>query len=164
MSWLKKIFSSQNGFNSQSSSQGSSQGSLQEPKAHYVKEKTQTDGNNTEIENLAISKIEECDDTTQSTQASCYSWSGVSQEIDIKDEKRELSDDEEEPWWESFKSQSTQKLAQDTQLHEFKSSQAKAEASASQDGNKSDDEDDKKEDEKISFYLKLGKYEKFKYM
>ena len=49
-------------------------------------------------------------------------------------------------------------------MHEFKSSQAKAEASALQDDNKSDDEDDKKEVEKISFYLKLGKYKKFKYM
>ena len=97
MSWFKKIFSSQYGFNSQSSSQGSSQGSWQEPKVHYVKEKTQTDGNDTEIESLTTSEIEECDDTTQSTQDSCYSWSGVSQEIDIKGEKRELSEDEEEP-------------------------------------------------------------------
>ena len=164
MSWFKKIFSSQYGFNSQSSSQGSSQGSWQEPKVHYVKEKTQTDGNDTEIESLTTSETEECDDTTQSTQDSCYSWSGVSQEIDIKGEKRELSEDEEEPQWESFKSQSIQKSTQDTQLHEFKSSQAKAEASALQDDNKSDDEDDKKELEKISFYLKLGKYKKFKYM
>ena len=77
-----------------------------------------------------------------------YSWSGVSQEIDIKGEKRELSEDEEEPSWESFKSQSIQKSTQDTQLHEFKSSQAKAEASALQDDNKSDDEDDKKRSRK----------------
>ena len=97
MSWFKKIFSSQYGFNSQSSSQGSSQGSSQKPKVHYVKEKTQTDGNDTEIESLTTSEIEECDDTTQSTQDSCYSWTGVSQEIDIKGEKRELSEDEEEP-------------------------------------------------------------------
>ena len=97
MSWFKKIFSSQYGFNSQSSSQGSSQGSWQEPEVHYVKEKTQTDGNDTEIESLTTSETEECDDTTQSTQDSCYSWSGVSQEIDIKGEKRELSEDEEEP-------------------------------------------------------------------
>ena len=64
-----------------------------------VKDKTETDGNDTEIENLTISEIEKCDDATQSTQDSCYSWSGVSQEIDIKGEKRELSDDKEEPWW-----------------------------------------------------------------
>ena len=167
MSWFKQIIGLQYDFNSQSSSQDSSQGSSQEPKVHYTKQKNETDGNDTEIENLTISEIEECDETTQSTQDSCYSWSGVSQEIDIKGEKRELSDDEEEPWWESFKSQSTQKSTQSTQLQEFKSSQqgeAKAEASSSPTDNKSDDENEGKEDEKVSFYLKLGKYKKFKYM
>ena len=164
MSWFKKIFGSQYDFNSQSSSQGSSQGSSQEPKVYYVKEKTETDGNDIEIENLTISETQECDETTQSTQDSCYSWSGVSQEIDIKGEKRELSDDEEEPWWESFKSQSTQKSTQETKLQEFKSSQPKAEASSSQDDNKSDDEEEKNEDEKIRFYLKLRKFKKFKYI
>ena len=34
--------------------------------------------------------------STQSTQDSCYSWSSVSQEIDIKGEKRELHNDEED--------------------------------------------------------------------
>ena len=34
--------------------------------------------------NLTISEFEECDEVTQSTQdSSCYSWGGVSQEIDI---------------------------------------------------------------------------------
>ena len=47
---------------------------------------------------FTISEIQECDDATQSTQDSYYSWSGISQEIDIKCEIRELSDDEEEPW------------------------------------------------------------------
>ena len=53
--------------------------------------------------------------------------------MNVKDKKRELlsDDDEEEPWWESFKSQSTQKSTQNTQLQEFKSSQVKAEASSS---------------------------------
>ena len=158
MSWFKKIFGSQYGFSSQSYSQGSSQSSSQEPKVSYVKEKTETDGD--EIENLTISEIQKCDDATQSTQDSCYSWTGVSQDINVKDKKRELlsDDDEEEPWWESFKSQSTQKSTQNTQLQEFKSSQVKAEASSSQDDNKSDDEEEKKDDEKISFYVKLGKY------
>ena len=78
--------------------------------------KNETDGNDTEIENLTISEIE---NTTQSAQDSCYSWSGVSQEIDIKGEKRELSDNEEEPWWESFKSQSTQKTTQETLMQNF---------------------------------------------
>ena len=125
MSWFKKIFGSQYRFSSQSSSQDSSQGSSQEPKVSYVKEKSETDGN--EIENLTKSEIQKCDDTTQSTQDSCYSWSIVTQDIDVKGEKRELlnDDNEEEPWWESFKSQSTPKSTQDTQLQEFKSSQAK---------------------------------------
>ena len=164
MSWFKKIFGSQYGFSSQSSSQGSLQGSSQEPKVSYAKEKTETDSN--EIEILTISEIQKCDDTTQSTQDSCYSWSGVSQDINVKGEKRELlsDDDNEEPWWESFKSQSTQKSTQNTQLQEFKSSQAKAEASSSQDDNKSNDEEEKKDDEKICFYSKLRKYKKFKYM
>ena len=61
----------------------------------------------------------------------------------LKGEKRELSDDnEEEPWWHSFKLQSTQKS---TQLKEFKSSQqeAKVEASSLQ-TDKSDDENESK--------------------
>ena len=114
MSWFKKIFGSQYGFSSS-----------QEPKVSYVKEKTETDGD--ETENLTISEIQKCDDTTQSTQDSCYSWSIISQDIDVKGKKRELlnDDNEEEPWWEFFKSQSTPKSTQDTQLQEFKSSQAK---------------------------------------
>ena len=74
MSRFKKIFGSQYEFSSQSSSQSSSQ----EPKARYVKEKSKTDGNNTEIENLSIEENQECDEATQSTQDSCYSWSGLS--------------------------------------------------------------------------------------
>ena len=61
----------------------------------------------------------------------------------LKGEKRELSDDnEEEPWWHSFKLQSTQKS---TQLKEFKSShqEAKVEASSLQ-TDKSDDENESK--------------------
>ena len=148
MSWFKKIFGSQYGFSSS-----------QEPKVSYVKEKTETDGD--ETENLTISEIQKCDDTTQSTQDSCYSWSGVSQDIDVKGEKRELlsDDDNEESWWECFKSQSTQKSTQDTQLQEFKSSQAKAEASWSQNDNKSNDEE-KKDDEKIFFLLKVDEIQK----
>ena len=34
--------------------------------------------------------ISEIDDATQSTQDSCYSWSSVSQEIDIKCEKKRI--------------------------------------------------------------------------
>ena len=142
----------------QSSSQGSSPGSSQEPKVHYTKQKNETDGNNAEIE--------EIDDTTQSNQDSCYSWSGISQEIDIKGEKRELSDDEEKPWWESFKSQKIQKPTQETPRQKFHCLQAssQAQASSSQNDIKSDDEEEKKDDEKISFSLKLGKNKKIKYM
>ena len=161
MSWFKKIFGLQYEFSS-SSSQG--------PKVRYVKEKSETDGNNTESENLSIEENQKCDETTESTQDSCYSWSGVNQEIDLKGKKRELNDEEDKPWWESFKSQSTQTSSQES--FKFKvfsssqpsSSQPKAEASSSQDDNKSDNEEEKDEDKKISFYLKLGKYKKIKYM
>ena len=42
-------------------------------------------------------------------ESSSYSWSSVSQSLDIHGEKRSWSDDEskEEPWWESFKSQTS---------------------------------------------------------
>ena len=73
MSRFKKIFGSQYEFSSQSSSQSSPQ----ERKVRYVKEKSKTDSNNTEIENLSTEENQECDETTQSTQDSCYSWSGV---------------------------------------------------------------------------------------
>ena len=148
MSWFKKLFDLQS----------SPQGSSREPKIHYTKQKNETDGINAEIE--------EIDDTTQSNQDSCYSWSGISQEIDIKGEKRELSDDEEKPWWESFKSQTIQKPTQETPRQKFHCLQAssQAQASSSQNDIKSDDEEEKKDDEKISFSLKLGKNKKIKYM
>ena len=72
-----------------------------------------------------------------------FNLQSLSQQFDLKGEKRELSDDnEEEPWWHSFKLQSTQKS---TQLKEFKSSQqeAKVEASSLQ-TDKSDDENESK--------------------
>ena len=83
--------------------------------------------------------------------------------------RRELSDDKEEPCWESFNLQSSQKSSQCTQKRKFYSLQSslqansQGQASSSQD-NKSDDEEDKNDDEKISFYLKVGKYKKFKCM
>ena len=84
MSWFKKILGSLYAFNSQSSSQGSSQNSSQEPKFHYTQQKNETDGNDTEIENLTISETE---DTTQSTQDSCYSWSSVVKKLGLKARK-----------------------------------------------------------------------------
>ena len=102
--------------------------------------------------------------TTQSTQDSCYSWSGISQSINIKGEKREWSndDEEEEPWWESFKSQSTQKSIQETsfQLSQPSSSQ-QTETSQSQQENDNEQED---KTERISFYFKLEKNKNFKSM
>ena len=106
---------------------------------------------------------------TQSTQDSTYSWSGVGQEIDIKEKKRQLSEDEEdeEPWWESFKSHSTQKLTQKLsqtfQLSQPSSSKTQVEDSQSQNENASNKEE-QEDGEKISFYLKLGKHKQFKLM
>ena len=170
MSWFKKIFGLQ------SSSQGSSSLDKQESKVYYTcnistKEKNEADNNGKESENVTVSELEECDDTTQSTQDStCYSWSGVRQGFDIRGEKRELSDDEQDPWWESFKSQSTQKSTQESSQMKLFSSQSSLQASSSQVGASSlqdddkSDKEEKNEDEKISFYLKLGKYKKFKFM
>ena len=63
MSWFKKILGLQYGFSSQSSLQDSSQSLSQEPKVHYTKQKNERDDNEKEIENVTISKIEECDVT-----------------------------------------------------------------------------------------------------
>ena len=73
MIWFKKLFSSQSS-----------------KKADIPKK---------ENEDITESQFEECDENTQSTPDSCYSWSGVSQSINIKGEKREWSnEEEEEPW------------------------------------------------------------------
>ena len=147
MSWFKKIFGSQ------SSSQGSSQSSSQEPKVYYAcnistKEKNETDNNEKKSENVTVSKFEECDDVTQSGQdSSCYNWSGVSQGFGIRGEKRELSDNEEEPWWESFKSQSTQKSTQESSQMKLFSSQSSSQASSSQERASSSQDDDKSNEE-----------------
>ena len=58
----------------------------------------------------------------------------------------------EEPWWESFKSQpSTQESTQASNFELTQQSQS----------NQGKDENDDKNDEKVSFYLKIGKYKKF---
>ena len=113
MSWFKKLFSSQ-------SSQSSSQQKLvedddsNEPKVYYSTHlSTRADVPKKEYEYITESQFQECDENTQWMQDSCYSWNGVSRSIDIKGEKREWSDDkEEEPWWESFKSQSQSKSSE----------------------------------------------------
>ena len=172
MSWFKKLFGSQS--SSQSSSPSSSRSSQEEPKVYYsCNISTKQNENETETEsekqseNVTCSEFQEYDDTTQSTQDSCYNWSRVSQQFDVRGEKRELSNDEEEPWWESFKSQSTQK-SDSSQMKLF-SSQSSWEASDSQteaiqDENKNNENEEKDENEQISFHLKLGKNKKFKFM
>ena len=97
----------------------------------------------------------------------CYSWSGASPLFDTQGEKRGWSNDEktEEPWWESFKSQSsTQKSSQKSET--FQLSQATSSQSSQQENSQSQttEKDDKKNDESVTFYLKAGKYKKFKYM
>ena len=59
-----------------------------EPKVYYSTHiSTTADVPRKENENITEIQFEECDEKTQSTQDSCYSWSGVSQSIDIKGEK-----------------------------------------------------------------------------
>ena len=97
-----------------------------EPKVYYGTHiSTKADVPRKENEDATESQFKECDENTQSAQDSCYSWSGVSQSIDIKGEKREWSDkEEEEPWWESFKSQSQSKSSEkSTQETSFSFSQ-----------------------------------------
>ena len=61
-------------------------------------------------------------------------------------------------------------MTQETPIQKFHSLRASSQASSQaksnslQDENKSNDEEEIKNDEKTSFYLKLGKYKKFKYM
>ena len=74
MSWLKKRL----GFQSSQSSQ--------EPKVYYSKKEEQE-------EKMTTSEFKDCNEvevefTQDNSQSSCYSWSGVSQAINIKGEKR----------------------------------------------------------------------------
>ena len=113
MSWFKRLFSSQ-------SSQGLPRQKLvedndsNEPKVYYSTHiSTKANVPKKVNEDITESQFEECDENTQSTQDSCYSWNRVSQWIDIRGEKREWSDkEEEEPWCESFKSQSKSKSSE----------------------------------------------------
>ena len=95
MSWFKKLFSSQ-------SSQSSFQQKLVEnddSNDYSTHISAKADVPKKENEDITESQYEECDENTQSTQDPCYSWSGVSQSIDIKGEKREWNnEEEEEPW------------------------------------------------------------------
>ena len=67
-----------------------------------------------------------------------------------------MSDDEEEPWWESFKLQSTQKSnSSQTKLFSSQSSSQPSDSQmgARQDENKNDENEEKDENEQITFYL-----------
>ena len=100
-------------------------------------------------------------------QSSCYSWSGVSQAIDIKDDKRSCNEskEEEEKWWAAFQLQPSTQASTSIQ---------RASSQKIEEKNAGDDDDDydqtqtqtqvHNETEKISFYLKLAKYKKFKFM
>ena len=58
---------------------------------------------------MTTSKFKDCNEvesTQDDSQSSCCSWSGVSQAIDIKGEKRSWDESEkEEKWWAAFQSQ-----------------------------------------------------------
>ena len=108
------------------------------------------------------------DESTQDdSQSSCYCWIGVSRTIDIKGEKRswDKSKEEEEKWWAAFQSQPSTQASTSSQG---------ASSQKIEEKNDDDDDDDydqtqtqtqiQDETEKISFYLKLGKYKKFKFM
>ena len=82
MSWLKKLFSLQ------SSSQSSSQSTSEEPKVYYSTQiSTKTEKPKKGTTDVTESELEQCHEMTQSAQDSCYSWSGISQSINIKGEK-----------------------------------------------------------------------------
>ena len=158
MSWFKKIFGSQ-------SSQSS-----QEPKVCYSKKEREGEK---EKEKLTSNEFIDCDEvesTQDDSQSSCYSWSGVSQALNIKGEKRnwdESEDEEEEKQWAAFQSQPSTQASTTSQG-----------ASSQKIEEKNDDDDDDEYDqtqtqtqtqtqdetEKNSFYLKMGKYKKFKFM
>ena len=78
--------------------------SSQESKVYFSKQKEE------EEEEMTSSEFRNCnkDESTQDdSQSSCYSWSGVSQAIDIKGEKKswDESEEEEEKGWAAFQSQ-----------------------------------------------------------
>ena len=149
MSWLNKRFSSQ---------------SSQESKVYYEvkknkKEEEKQQVTKSEIENLQI-------DNNQSSWWS--SWSGLSQTFSNsrKGGKRNWGesscDQEEEIWWDSFKSsqKSTQKSSQESSSSQKESN--KNEDNDKQEGATGGDEDDG-DDIKVEFYVKCGKNKKFKY-
>ena len=85
MSSLKKLFSSQS-----SSQQKLTEESNEpnEPKVYYSTQiSTKTEEPKKGTTDVTESELEQCHEMTQSAQDSCYSWSGISQSINIKGEK-----------------------------------------------------------------------------
>ena len=162
MSRLKKIFGSQ---------------SSQETKVYYEKDTqtTKNEDNKTKITESYLEQEQEQEQMnnsqlshTQSTQDSWWSsWSGLSQPFSSqKGKKRDLSNDKQEQWWESFSTESTKK--DESSQYASSSSQQKVDEPESSSSSQPKEEDtkvnDEKDDAKVSFYLKVGKYKKFKYM
>ena len=153
MCLFKKILGSHSSQSSQNSE------SFQESKVYFSKQKEE------EEEKMSTSEFKDCnkDESTQdNSQSLCYSWSGVSQA-----EKRswDESEEEEEKGWAAFQSQPSTQAPTSSQGTSSQKIKEK---------NDDDDDDDydqtqtqtqtQDETEKISFYLKLGKYKKFKCM
>ena len=117
-------------------------------------------------------KIEE--ENKESSQGSNNSWlslwSGLSTTFDSpKSKKREFSDDddeEEDKWWSSFLS----KERSESKSKSFFSTQASSSSQSSQATNiptqtcvnKDDNKDNDEVDSKVEFFVKVGKYKKFK--
>ena len=98
-----------------------------------------------------VSKFEEIDEKQSTQDSSCYIWSGASPLFDTQGEKRGWSDDEEieEPWCESFKSQSTTKKSSQ-KSETFQLSQVTSLQSSQQENSQSETEKgDEKDDEKL---------------
>ena len=155
MSWFKKIFTSQ---------------SSQETKVYYQKD-TQTDQQKEEekkseteakFEELQVDDSQVSDEATKLSQKSWWSgWSRLSQPFTSKYEKRDCSSDEEEEdqWWKLFCSESNKKVEL-WQGESSSSSQTKEDKNKNEEDNKNEDKDQGK----VSFYIKVGKNKRFKYM
>ena len=104
MSWFKKLFSSQ-------------PSSSQTPTVKYIKvtdrkdeERKDSKKEEKEEEQITNETEQSMPEIDQTQESSCYSWSGATPIFDSQSEKHKWEDDDDEPWWESFKSEpSTQK-------------------------------------------------------
>ena len=166
MSWFKKFFSSQ-------------PSTSRTPTVKYIKVTDERDEDDNKKEEEQTTKTgQSTQEIDQTQESSCYSWSGASSLFSSQTKKRKWeNNDKDEPWWESFKSEpSTQKTeepwSQSFKSHSSQDSMQESTASSfemtqqyqTQSNEEKDDNDDDEDKEKISFYLKLGKNKRFKYM